>query len=52
VQRLFGVGTLTVQHRTQSAVVLKGVQNAETVRDVLRRAGQMEGSRFEKANWR
>ena len=52
VQRLFGVGTLTVQHRTQAAVVLKAVQNPEAVRDILRRAGQIEASRFDKANWR
>lgn len=45
--RLFGRSNLYV-----SGLWLSGIKNAETVRDLIRNAGQIEASRFEKARFR
>ena len=45
--RLFGVSNLHV-----SGLMLKGLRNAELVRDLLRNAGQIQAQRTEKIRWR
>jgi hypothetical protein len=50
--RFFGVGDLTIQHRSGGAVVLQAIRNAEVVRDLLRGSGQFEAARLDKARWR
>jgi len=48
--RLVGRGNLTIY--VPQCIVLQGIKNPKAVRDVLRRAGQVEVSRFDKIHWR
>ena len=48
--RLVGRGNLVIT--VPQVVVLQGIKDPKAVRDVLRRAGQLEVSRFDKMHWR
>ncbi len=47
--RLFNVSNLVI---TEPHIELKGLRNAEYVRDILRQGGQLEAQRADKIRWR
>jgi len=50
--RLFGVGDLTVQHRSQGPITLAAIRNPELVRDLVRGSGQFEAARWDRIRLR